>query len=240
MKSKMITVRTLLAIAVLGLAMAVPTVQAQRNRNPGVMPPQSQPNDKSYAEWAAAWWQWAFSIPKATSPLLDQTGEYAALGQTGPVWFLAGTSGGYAERTVTVPKGKMLFFPILNYCWINVPELGDNPWSPEQYALMRDFLAAAIDSAVDLSCAIDGRAVQNIQDYRCHTPENLAFMVDIPEGDIWDLVDVYGLEPGTYGPSADDGIYLMLTPLSPGRHTIHFTGGVGDFHLDVTYHLTVK
>jgi hypothetical protein len=28
--------------------------------------------------------------------------------------------------------------------------------------------------------------------------------------------------------------------LKVGQHTIRFTGGSGDFSLDVTYHLTVK
>jgi hypothetical protein len=194
----------------------------------------------SYGQWAAAWWQWAFLTPKATSPLFDQTGEYAALGQAGPVWFLAGTMGGDAERTVTVPSGQALFLPIVNNCWVNVPELGDNPWSPEQEAYARGVIAANTDAAVDLACEIDGRAVQDIQNYRCQTPEGMAFMVEVPEDDIWGMVSM-GLTPGTHGPSVDDGYYLMLAPLSKGKHTIHFTGGVGDwFHLDVTYHLTVK
>ena len=58
------------------------------------------------------------------NPLLDQTGQNAALGQSGEVWFLAGTTGGSAERTVTVPPGKALFFPIVNNLWINIPYPG--------------------------------------------------------------------------------------------------------------------
>ena len=43
----------------------------------------------------------------------------------------------------------------------------------------------------------------------------------------------------------DDGIYLMLAPPRAGQHTIHLTAAstgsaLGDFALDVTYHLTVK
>lgn len=26
--------------------------------NPGVIPPDAQPNGKSYGEWSAAWWKW--------------------------------------------------------------------------------------------------------------------------------------------------------------------------------------
>jgi len=55
------------------------------------------------------------------NPLLDQTGANAAIGQSGPVWFLAGTTGGTAERAITVPAGKSLFFPLVNNVWICTP-----------------------------------------------------------------------------------------------------------------------
>ncbi len=61
------------------------------------------------------WWQWALSIPAAINPITDATGEFAAVGQSGPVWYLAGNFGGTTVRTVTVPADKALFFPILNY-----------------------------------------------------------------------------------------------------------------------------
>ena len=34
--------------------------------------------------------------------------------QSGPVWFLAGTFGGKAERTCTIPSGKAILFPPIN------------------------------------------------------------------------------------------------------------------------------
>jgi len=99
---------------------------------------------QTYSQWAASWWQWALSIPADISPLNDPTGANAAPGQSGHVWFLAGIlggSGGAATRSVAVPAGKALFFPILNYTWVNMPELGANPWSPEQEAFARDLIA---------------------------------------------------------------------------------------------------
>jgi len=83
--------------------------------NPGILPPQSHPQGKTYGEWAVAWWQWALSIPEAQSPVADATGEFAGVGQSGPVWFLAGTFGNSAERTVTVPAGKSIFMPVHNW-----------------------------------------------------------------------------------------------------------------------------
>jgi len=81
--------------------------------------------------------------------------------------------------------------------------------------------------------------VANIEGYRSVTPDGAEYMVAFPENGLW------GLPAGSYGPTVDDGIYLMVAPLRPGQHTVHFTAAskdswAGDFSLDVTYHLTVK
>jgi hypothetical protein len=45
-----------------------------------------------------------------------------SIGQSGPVWFLAGTTGGApVVRGCTVPKGKELFFSLLNLMFYNDP-----------------------------------------------------------------------------------------------------------------------
>ncbi len=207
---------------------------AAPNLNPTILPPNSKPYGASYGKWSDRWWQWAYSIPADTNPVIDPTGEFAAEGQSGPVWFLAGTFGGDAERTVTVPAGKGLFFPIYNYVWVNTPEFGDDPWSEEQEAFARAVLAWLVDLGTELACEIDGRPVENISAYRCQTPEDGEYMVTFPEDSVW-------LPAGTYGPSVSDGYYFMLAPLSAGQHTIHFHAAVPlfDWSLDVTYHITV-
>jgi hypothetical protein len=129
-----------------------------------------------------------------------------------------------------------LFFPIAEWAWVNTPEFGDNPWSPTQEAYARAFIAAGVDDFVNLSCQIDGRAVVNLAAYRAVTPAGQAYMVAFPDNNVW------GIPAGTYGPSVDDGYWLMLAPLSHGQHTIHFTAGQGSnpsFNLDVTYQITV-
>jgi hypothetical protein len=213
---------------------------ASGKRRPIIYPIKSRPYGKTYSEWAGAWWRWAYSFPAGedNNPVQDLTGDLAGLGQSGPVWFLAGTFGQTATRTATVPSDKALFFPIINTLWINIPELGDNPWSDEQRDFAQDFIAPFIDNAYNLSCQIDGVEVKNIEGYRTATPDGKEYMISFPENNLW------GLEAGVYGPSVDDGIYLMLAPLSPGKHTIRFTAAsVGfdgsPFALDVTYNLKV-
>jgi len=227
---------TMLSLVLLTVAS---TVSAERNPNPGILPIASTPHGLSYGEWSGAWWQWVYSIPADMNPVKDTTGEFAEIGQSGPVWFLAGTFGQTATRTVTVPQGKALFIPIINVVWFNTPEFGDNPWSDEQRAYARSVIAPFVDNAFNLSCTIDGVEVADLESYRATTPDGSEYLVTFPENNI------NGIPAGTYGPSVDDGIYLMLTPLRPGQHTIHFTSAsqgsiLGDFALDVTYHLTIK
>ena len=122
--------QTLTCAATLAIAAAA-SAQAQgvladdlRSRPPVVLPPQSQPYGESYAQWAADWWNWALSIPAEINPAADPTGTNAAVGQHGPVWFLAGAVGSgplAVTRTVTIPEGKALFFPIVNTLWTTGP-----------------------------------------------------------------------------------------------------------------------
>src|SRR5262249_30989177 len=102
-----------------------------------------------YANLTADWWQWVFSRPAIdiggtnTNPVLDSTGAFAAVGQENGIgpgdksFFLAGTFGGAATRTVTVPADKALFFPINNF---EADNAADPPTSfsvPELRALVK-------------------------------------------------------------------------------------------------------
>src|ERR1044071_3518430 len=88
--------------------------RATGNPNPGVIPPQARAYGLSYAEWGEQWWRWAYSFSVDQFPPL-QSGELdCGLGQSGSVWFLAGTAGqGPVTRSCTIPTGKALFFPIV-------------------------------------------------------------------------------------------------------------------------------
>lgn len=224
----------------LGLALAANLALAG-NPNPRVLPINAQAHGMPYGEWSGAWWQWAYSFPMSSSPPNDPSGALATLGQSGSVWFLAGTFGNAnAERTVTIPAGKTLFFPIINTVWVNLPSLGDNPWSDEQRAYARTAIAPFIDGAYDLSCVIDGVPLEDLAAYRCQTPDGAEYMVTMPADNPFAS---YGLPAGTWGPCVDDGIYLMLAPLPAGEHTITFAAkslwSGAPWALEVTYHLTV-
>jgi hypothetical protein len=206
--------------------------------NPRVYPPGSNPFGMSYGAWSERWWQWAYGLPVAGHPLFDETGADCAAGQSGPVWFLGGVFNvsGSANRTLCdVPAGKALFFPIIDVEWDNACPPVDPPLSVEELAATAKWY---MDLTTNLECEIDGRAIENPWSYRFTAGP---FGVDAPTGNIWEYFGC-PTPAGHYEPLLADGYFLMLTPLPPGPHVLHFTGTVGDpvnFTLDVTYHLTV-
>ena len=220
----------------LALLLAVMTGLAEAGPKP--LPPNSNAYGEGYAELTADWLEWLFAIPNATSPLYDTDGSDAAVGQSGKVWFLVGNdSGGDTERTVTVPAGKALFFPIVNYFWVNLPEWGDTPWSPTQEAWVRDFLADTVDTAQDLVLEIDGQPVPNVSRLRVSGAVG-ACTLPVAAAD-----NIFGLDLNS-GPHecVADGYWALLPPMSAGHHTIRFAGGFASsgFSLDVTYNITVR
>ena len=228
-------------VVVVGLMVAamIPVAQADSsNPNSQVLPLDSSPYGNTYGEWSARWWQWALSIPAATNPVLDETGANCAEGQSGPVWFLAGSFfGGTFERACTVPPDKALFFPIVNAAF-GAAVFDCEPTQPGvpcNITVLRAAAAASMDP-VTIEASIDGVPVRDLRDFRVQSP---VFSVTLPEGNVVDVPS------GTYAPMVSDGYWLMLAPLSAGAHTIHFknkiTGGpFAGTATEVTYHLTIR
>ncbi len=233
-------------------------VQAGDNPNPDVVRFSSE-----YAELSEQWWKWALeqpvtpNNPRTTNPLIDTTGVAAHNGQPfrSDIFFLGGlitfNSGltAQAERKVTIPPGKKLFFPILNFEQDNV---GVSP--PLSVAELRQGAAFGTTQVTSLFASIDDLPLQDLASYRAISPvfeyrlppnhpdkgsENLLYFVT---GGALDLA-------GKVKPAVADGFYLLLKPLSPGHHKVHFGGtsmtldGNGNpatFQLDITYHIHVR
>jgi hypothetical protein len=207
-----------------------------RTGNPGVIPPQATPYGKSYAAWAVAWQQWGFAQPVHTNPQFDTTGAFCAEDQQGPVWFLAGFFlGGVVHRDCAIPAGKALFFPILNGWEDNIGV--DPPLSADQ---LKAACNALVDDPQQLGVIVDGVALVHLDDYRVATT---LFNYTVPEDDsILDFlvhVNDFPTSPPPPG-AASCGYYVMLTPLTPGQHTLEIVANHAGFDpLDVTYTLTV-
>jgi hypothetical protein len=217
-----------------------------------VISPNSVVFSKTFSEWDVEWQQWTYSIPVANHPLFDN-GD-CSVGQSGMVWFLGGKycqnnsstcSYSNVQRSCTVPRGKYLYFPIQNGEDSAIEEsVAEHPGDPnyQQIGIMRQGWDPWLYPPVSEFAIIDGVPVRNLMDY---SVESSVFGFTIPDDNL--LKALYpppnnNFEAGTYYPAVDDGQYLMLAPLPPGKHVIHFGAGwgTGNFAFDVTYFLTVK
>jgi len=230
----------LLATAILLLAAVLPALAGKGNAgNPGILPPQSHAYGKTYAEWSVKWWQWVFSLPATNSPILD-TGDCSA-GQSGHVWFLAGAFVGTTNtRSCTIPAGVALFFPISDGFADNTDCPSSDTFSVEQLV---GFASGFPDSSSGMSCTIDGVPVKGLEDsitspYRLG-PQVFSYTLASTDNIIANFFGLACIPDGiTVATAAEDGVYLLLAPLSAGQHTIHCT--IESCHLDITYHLNVN
>jgi hypothetical protein len=203
---------------------------------PSIAPIQSHPHGRTYGEWAAAWWQWALGTPASVNPVLDETGENCAEGQSDRVWFLAGTfGGGEVHRSCTVPTGTALFFPLITNFYGAF--LNDPPETrTEQF--VREIVSC---QSAAVSAEINGVAVQNPLQYFEQSP---LFDVQLPENNVLGLGED-AIPQLLLSPSVDAGYYLFLRPLPPGEYNIHWEASLlscpgGDFFQNVTYDITVQ
>ena len=231
--------------------LTVPGIAGDGNTNSILMPPNSKPHGLSMGEWSAKWWQWCYSLPIDRHPLFD-TADCSA-GQSGKVWFLGGTfttitgeNGdvlGIAHRSCTVPNGTFLFFPLLNVEGSTIEGNGTTENELKAYALSNGNHIVA----ESLFCTIDGVAAHHLINYRVQSP--LFVFGPLPDNNPLQAFG-YNAPQGTSSPAAGDGVYVMVNPLSKGKHTIHFGGTVvytlADdgfdfvFDLDITYQITVS
>jgi hypothetical protein len=186
------------------------------------------PGDKvagmSQANWSAAWWQWAGAFDRSESPVADTTGERCQLKQSGPVWFLAGTYGTKRTiRTCKIPNGKYLFFPLINYVFMPGMEPDCNCTCEK----IKGYAKSMTDAPAMLILEIDGHRTGNLESHRQATDQCFDMGARTEE-----KYEVF--------PSAGNGYYVMLAPLSPGKHELNFGGTLPGMMQAVTYTLEVE
>jgi hypothetical protein len=217
----------LLSLIAVPLAVGAPAAKAD-NPNPGVLPVGSTAFGQTYGEWSAAWWNWAASQTLAKSAVADTTGANCGVGQSGPVWFLAGTTGGFVTRTCTIPSDTAILFPIINgEC--STAE-GNGTTDAELAACAKDLM----DHVTAKDASIDGTPLVNLDSYRVGSP---LFTLRAVRN------NAFGIPAGKTN-SVAEGFWILLAPLSAGQHTIQFHGtavfGTFTFEEGVTYNLTVQ
>lgn len=213
------------------------------NPNPRVIPNRGP----VYGYLGAQWWQWAFSFDELNDVPFMNTGGAVDIsaGQSGPVWFLAGQGWGVppVERWGQVPAGVSLFFPLVNL--INDYPCPDPDWEPDPGETYEHFLQRTGNVYLDdyfapdttgLFAEIDGVEITNLVSYRAAS-SMFTFTAS---------TNLQPLDPcitGTPQYGVALGYWLLLPPLTPGTHTLHFgydTPAIDwDSAQDITYYLTV-
>ncbi len=197
---------------------------------------------KTIAQWTQDWWTWVFQSSASANPLEDADGAFANNNNSGPVFFVAGTSGGSAERTFTVPAGKPLLIPLVNFV-DTVPEAtASSRASPQSVrATESQLLQKAIASVTNVFASVDGTAVKNPFSDLVQT--SFFSMGEAREGTV---ATALGEEVGNVmDPSKAAGYWVMLKGLPAGQYTLNFggsssgvPGALDPFAVNVTDHIT--
>ena len=170
-------------------------------------------------QWIQRYAEWIRSFSKSESPATDPTGERCGAGQSGAMWFLAGTRElGKVTRECTVPAGKAILVPIIN----TVAQAPGGMACDQMQVAVKKFT----EGASGLRFSFDGKAWQDIEKHKLGT-------------------GCFQLRDGTTGAitsAVTSGYWIFLPPLATGRHVIEFGGRfkVDGFEQDVTYVLLVR
>ena len=160
------------------------------------------------SKWTERWWRWVHAFPPGLLPYQDRDGRRCTIGQEGRVWFLAGTDGSFdARRTCRVPKDVWLLVPVINMIHLGPAHGGRSCAALKAAAATNnDHLRSAV--AILDGDALPSRAVRRLRVDGCF---NL-------------LPSHHGID-GTR--AAADGYWLLLPPLSPGRHVLSVGANYG-------------
>lgn len=165
----------------------------------------------SIGEWTGRWWAWVYAQPIA--PFLDPDGRICNMGQGGPVWFLAGTDGTFSpQRECVVPEDKYLLVPVINMVYREIDSK-----QPRRCVDMQADAAVNNDHLISAVVLIDGKSVLDVSLHRVRSDGCFVLEHD---------------EEGSEVHAAADGYWLMLKPLSRGRHTLTIGANYGAPHED--------
>lgn len=201
--------------------------------NPGVFALDSKPYGSTYEDWTIKFWQWLLPIPANKNPMTDTTGERCRENQnsSSPIFFLVFLGGGSAVRTCDVPAGKAILVPV------NVVECSFAEMNVKTEEELRRCAEEDESSNPGLFLSVDGKQFKDLETYRVHSR---AFDTNFPENNI------FAAKPGPTR-AVSDGYWIILEPLTPGKHDIHFkasltnpTTGILFYNDEVKYTINVK
>ena len=184
-----------------------------------IVPHEATFQGKTYSQWEASFWQWAMALPingPIPHPFLDCQNRPISAGQSGNVWYWSAPDvpNETCDQSATViPAGTYIFLSTLD---VEASTLDTFPFQAFTADAQRQIAINFTNDIQDLFCTIDGTPVVNIRSYRTLT-DQFSFFAPTP----W-VFNPTGA--GGNGTSVGDGYFLLLKPLPPGPHTIHYGG----------------
>jgi hypothetical protein len=181
--------------------------------------------------WAVALFQWKFSIPRSLDPdmIVDETSEWAGIGQRAPVWFLPFFHVGTGTRTFIVPEGHAILTSV-GWTMFHAPP---GTYTDDELRA-RGVNHAFLDQvAAGGTRRLNGVTIQNLKQYRVVTP---VFSITLPPDNVLDIPVTPGEDTRVAAVAA--GHFLLFPPLPVGKHV--FTVRSPSGHVDWTIHLVVQ
>jgi hypothetical protein len=205
-------------------------VNASTNVSSYIFSLESKPYGLTLEEWATKWWQWAYSQPKGSNPLVDDIGgNLCKTGQDNEkVWYLAGSlvNNSGIKRSCNVPLEKAILFPVI----VAECSISNSNWWNNLFVNSMDKLWKVCNAQiVNLNTKLDNHSVNPI-----YVKSSKMFELIFPHD------NVKNAEAGKTQ-SVNKGYWLMIKPLPKGIHNItSFAVDSHNFRSNVTYYLTVK
>lgn len=205
-----------------------------------IYPKWSHPFDRTINGWANLSMQWLYTQPYSQNPYFDPTGQYCAVGQQGPVWYMApifAMNPGSYTRTCTIPHNKAILFQV---AWVaDTWPCPDPNFGPAPGQSLYDFLyqdSGTYMMMMNVSVTLDGKPIHDVLKYHY-----ISDSLNSVKGDPSLQATFDSCITGAYQPVVTNGYFLMFKPLSPGMHTIvrTATNNMGMTNT-FTYYLTIQ
>ncbi len=185
----------------------------------GFLAPDAKARGYSLTDLATAYMAWASGTPAPVNPLLAVRCEQSPIDPR--IWFLPVSLGGEQKNICYVPHGSFL---VLTPGAFECSEAEGNGSTPAE-------LTSCVDAGFDLLDHVEvtfrGKTTTDLQDYVVTTD--------------FDVLPPDNLNGPNATPTMTKGYFMVLKPLSRGRHTLHaFDTFSFGFAAGITYTIVVR
>ena len=213
--------------ACLVLASAVAPVTAAKPATQGFLPANAHPHGYSLLDLATAWNAWALSAPLATNPFVLARCERSPIDPK--IWFLPEPyPDGPTAADCRVPQGAFL---VVSPFFIECSQAEQVPFHGDNEAELRSCVETGFDHLSSVAVTLDGQTATDLADDVVTTR-----LDSLPAGNL--------LGPATL--TMNRGIFMVMTPLSRGTHTLKASWeidswpGLGQMEAAITITISVR